>query len=456
MPSDARFRYRSSLEMPVIGMEAEFKVFVDEEEVVPEDYWRTPAAFIDRPLLPRATKSWHLPTGGAIYFDGGVVEVATPVIEIAPQCTARVVRSLWEQIGFLREQFDAWEGRDNHRVRLQAFSTHCNISFELPREERSRTRTIQKFALLLTHLLVVPVIVTAANRRSTGIGVRPRRDRIEITLDFTPDPGLMSASIAFIVGVVREAMTWPSYLVSELDRRGIPQIQEMSPGKHVTRSGWLARPQHFRQNPFTTGIDDVVWATTDGRTLSLRQIALETATHFRKAIRRFADPFSFDLLFSILEGESSSLLDLADRPEAYDDVGRATRWGSVLPEMNNFQSLMRGEQPRRRRSDLSALAPPWRGEASDRRSRVTLPPRVKRRVSERRASAPRESDPRLTRSRYERIFLRLANGKRLTVDGEVMTPLRLKGWYHAVFRSSTGDERTLSLDQLLNIGTWSE
>src|SRR6202140_222091 len=146
---DERFPYASELEMPVIGLEAEFKVFLDEREVAPEKIWRTPATLVDRPLLKRPNKSLQLPTGGALYFDGGVVEVVTPVIEIAPQCTARVVRSLWEQIGFLRDQLDSWEKRSGHRVRLQAFSCHFNISFELSREERGGHRTIQKLALLL-------------------------------------------------------------------------------------------------------------------------------------------------------------------------------------------------------------------------------------------------------------------------------------------------------------------
>src|SRR5688500_11445824 len=213
---DPRFPYRNELEMPVIGLEAEFKVFIDDEETTPEAVWRTPAAFIDTPLLKRTSKSSQLPTGGAIYFDGGVVEVVTPVIEIAPQCTARVVRSLWEQIGFVRDQLDRWETRNGKRVRLEAFSCHFNISYELPREERNRNRTIQKLALLLAHILPVSAMVAGANRRSTGLGVRPRRDRIEITFDFTPDPGLMAATTALLVGVVREVVSWPSYLVSEI------------------------------------------------------------------------------------------------------------------------------------------------------------------------------------------------------------------------------------------------
>src|SRR3954447_26609487 len=164
---DERFPYTSELAMPVIGLEAEFKVFVDDQERTPEEVWRTPAAFIDRPLVRRTNKSLQLPTGGALYFDGGVLEVVTPVIEIAPQCTARVVRSLWEQIGYLRDQLDAWEKRSRKRVRLQAFSCHFNISFELERGERSSDRTIQKLAFLLATLLPVPLIILCANKRST-------------------------------------------------------------------------------------------------------------------------------------------------------------------------------------------------------------------------------------------------------------------------------------------------
>src|SRR6266498_1941186 len=152
--------------MPVIGLEAEFKPFIDDVESAPEEVWRTPAKLVDRPLLKRTNKSLQLPTGGALYFDGGVIEVVTPVIEIARQCTARAVRSLWEQIAFLRDQLDRWEAREERKVRLQAFSCHVNISFELPREERGRDRTVQKLALLLAHLLPVSVIVVGLNRRS--------------------------------------------------------------------------------------------------------------------------------------------------------------------------------------------------------------------------------------------------------------------------------------------------
>ena len=426
--------------MPVIGLEAELKVFVDEKEIVPEDYWRAPAAFIDRPLLHRGTKSSQLPTGGAVYFDGGVLEVVTPVIEIAPQCTARAVRSLWEQIGFVREQLDRWETRSGHRVRLQAFSCHFNISYEIPREERSRDRTIQKLALLLAHLLPVPVIVTGANRASSGVGVRPRRDRIEITFDFIPDPGLMAATTAVIVGIVREVISWPSYRLDQLDARGVPSIAGLTPGRHATRNGWIARASHFPRDPFRTRVDAQVW--TGG--LSLRQLALAIATQFQDSIRNVSDPFSERILFAVLRGELPSLLEFDNRPAGYDDIGRAARWGDALPELHNYDAG-------RRRSDVEEkLAPPWRGEGTDRRAHVTLPPPSQRRTpSDRRASRPATS-PRLARSRYERVFLLLGAGKPLKIGPEVLTPVGVKGWYHAVFRNQRGDERMLSIDQVLD------
>ncbi|HXH39141.1 MAG TPA: hypothetical protein VNN08_10980, partial [Thermoanaerobaculia bacterium] len=73
-----RLLQRTRLEMPVIGMESEFNVWLDEVEVDPREYWGHPGAFIDRPLLPREKTSLQLPTGGAVYFDRGVIEVVTP------------------------------------------------------------------------------------------------------------------------------------------------------------------------------------------------------------------------------------------------------------------------------------------------------------------------------------------------------------------------------------------
>src|SRR5678815_939906 len=117
-------RPRATLDMPVIGMESEFNVWL--VEIDPKPYWRHPGSFIDRPLLPREKSSLQLPTGGAVYFDRGVIEVVTPVIELAPHSTARMVRNLWEQIGFVRDQLTRWGHENGHTVRLKAYSTHYN------------------------------------------------------------------------------------------------------------------------------------------------------------------------------------------------------------------------------------------------------------------------------------------------------------------------------------------
>lgn len=380
---DPRFPYRNELENPVIGMEAEFKVFVDGRETTPEEVWKTPAGFVKPPFLRRTSRSLQLPAGGALYFDGGVIEVVTPVIEIAPQCTARVVRSVWEQIAFLRQQLDDWQRRTGRQVRLQAFSCHFNISFELERTERGRHRTIQKLAYLLAHLLPVPVIVAAGNRRSTGVGVRPRRDRIEITFDFTPDPPLMGAAAAMITGIVRDVISWPSYVTTAIPSE-IPIVGGVAAGRHPTRSGWVMRDYHYPRNPYETGLDERVWQTSRG-VLSLREIAHQTAAAFRDSIAQLSDEGSEKLLFAVLRGDAKSLLDQGDRPSSYDDV-RAPRlpWSEDLP-----------------------------------------------------------------RSEYETVFRNLGAGRRLQIGDDLLEPVAVKGWYHAVMRGSDGEERMLSIDQIL-------
>jgi len=152
----------------------------------------------------------------------------------------------------------------------------------------------------------------------------------------------MIATAALVIGVVREVMTWPSYDVSLLDRLPIPTVEGVSPGKHTTRKGWLTKDFHFPQSPFTSDVDAVTWKVRGHRgPLSLRAIALGTAWYFRRSIRRFADPFSFRMLFSILKGGAPSLLELDDRPSAYDDVGRLCRWGMVLPALKRFDTRRR-------------------------------------------------------------------------------------------------------------------
>jgi hypothetical protein len=336
----ARRLQKTRLKMPVIGMESEFNVWLDEVEINPEPYWKHPSAFIDQPLLKREKTSLQLPTGGAVYFDRGVIEVVTPVIELAPHSTARMVRNLWEQIGFVRDQLTNWGKKNGHTVRLKAYSSHFNISYEIPKSQQNRHRNEKALALLLAYILPVPMMLVASNRRSTGVGVRPRGARIEVTVDFTPDPGLMIAAATLVVGIVREVMTWPSYDLSLLEKLPIPVIGGVVPGKHTTRKGWLTKDFHYPQSPYTSDINAPIWTTQFGEKKTLREIGKETAWFFRRSIRRYSDPFSFRLLFAVLDGRAPSLLELVDRPAAYEDVGRLCRWGSVIHELKNYEAEM--------------------------------------------------------------------------------------------------------------------
>jgi hypothetical protein len=59
-------------------------------------------------------------------------------------------------------------------------------------------------------------------------------------------------------------------------------------------------------------------------------------------------------------------------------------------------------------------------------------------------------DRRLTRSAYEKVFLKLVSGGRLRIGAETYTPVGMIGWDQAVFRrDSDGKRRLLTIDQLL-------
>jgi len=78
-----------------------------------------------------------------------------------------------------------------------------------------------------------------------------------------------------------------------------------------------------------------------------------------------------------------------------------------------------------------------------------------RRSVERRQSPPLAPSPRLTRSAYEKVFLKLGDGRPLRIGEDLLTPVKVKGWYHSIFRDGKGDERLLSIDQLLKyMGSW--
>ena len=59
--------------------------------------------------------------------------------------------------------------------------------------------------------------------------------------------------------------------------------------KHSSRRGWRVTRDSLAQNPFTSDFDAPLWKLRDGRMLSLRAIAAETLTRFRRRIRQISD-----------------------------------------------------------------------------------------------------------------------------------------------------------------------
>jgi hypothetical protein len=319
-----------------------------------------------------------------------VIEVATPAMEIEKGVAARAGRSLWEGVLEVRSALDEWERQTGHDAALMGFSAHYNVSFELPVQDQGRERTVEKLALLLVHILPAPVMLLATNRESTGVGVRPRQNRIEITVDFTPSPALMIATATYIVGVVREVMRWPSFSLEMLQRKEIPQVGGFQAIPHTSRKGWLAHESSFPRSPFKSDIDSDSWELTDGRSATLRQIAGEITHRFWRPIKRISDPFTFRLIGSVIRGRAPSLLDLPSRPQEYEDVGRLCTWDGLFPEKK------------------------------------------------------------LSRSKYERVLIRAIAGRKLKIRGEWCTPVGMRGWSAVVFERDTTPVRvTMPIDSLV-------
>src|SRR5712691_2114426 len=53
----------------VIGLEAEFNLFVNGRRRRPEKIFGDPSRLVRRRMIPRTGKSFQLPAGGAIYFE---------------------------------------------------------------------------------------------------------------------------------------------------------------------------------------------------------------------------------------------------------------------------------------------------------------------------------------------------------------------------------------------------
>src|SRR5438874_6268718 len=309
----------------VIGLEAEFNLLVNGRRRRPEKVFGDPSRLVRRRMIPRTGKSFQLPAGGAIYFDTGVFEVATPIVELEPGCCYRATRLLWEQIRYLRMELDHWAKRHRCQCRLQGFSVHYNFSF--PTARKSKLRNANKLAYLLAHILPAPVILLASNRQSSAVGVRPRRTRVEVTADFTPDPALMLATCAFVARVVQTVLRWEDFDLRQLNCNGIPRITPFRLRKHSSRRGWRVTADSSGRNPFTSDINAPLWKLRDGRILSLRAIAAEILTRFRRQIRRISDSATLEHISAVFAGDARSLLDFPARPDAYDDVGRTIDWG---------------------------------------------------------------------------------------------------------------------------------
>jgi hypothetical protein len=143
-------------------------------------------------------------------------------------------------------------------------------------------------------------------------------------------------------------------------------------------------------------VDSAKWHTRQGERLSLRETAGRTTRQFWPAISALGDPLSLQLIAAVMRGRAPSLLELDDRPEAYDDVGRLCKWNDLFP--------------------------------------VTL----------------------LPRSRYERVLSNAIAGHRVRMSGGWHKPVGMKGWTHIVFRRERdGARHVRSLDEMLaHLDAW--
>ncbi|HEX8077782.1 MAG TPA: hypothetical protein VF511_08205 [Chthoniobacterales bacterium] len=373
----------------VIGLEAEFSLIIDGVRQLPEKVFGTAQRLIRRKMLPRTGRSFQLPSGGAIYFDTGVIEVATPIVELEPGCCYRATRLLWEQIQYLGADLRHWARRQKCSARLQGFSTHYNISFQSDRASAARDAT--QLGYLLAHILPAPVMLLAANRGSTAVGVRPRGKRIEVTADFTPDAALMLATCAFVAGAAGVASAWPDYDLAQLEAHGIPRFAQFRLQKHSSRKGWRVTKKSLAHDPFACDVNAPIWKVRDGRELSLRAIAHETLKPFRARIRRVGDLETLRHIEAVFDGDARSLLDFPERPEAYDDAGHEWNWN------------------RRRMRH-------W------------------------------------PRSAYEKVIHRVIAREPIRIGGKRYVAERMQGWYEVMMREAkTGVRRIFNLDHLAKL-----
>lgn len=312
---------------PVCGIEAEFHSILDGEQWRPEDIFGVPGAVFPSGQVRWRGKPLALPHGGVVYFDRGAIEVVTPPIELSQDASREVVQCLFSEIFWLRQHLDIWEDVTRRSLRMRGYSAHYNISSMI--RTRDTTRQLAHLSYLLCHIITFPVIMLATNHTSTGVGVRPRRNRIEITVDFTPEPKLMTATMALLLGIVSEVMRWKTYTIEELSHRSIPLLSNFCPRRHSSREGWLAHASCFPVNPFTANAFHGIWDTQEHGRLSLSQISESIVSYFWPSIQFFSRDCA-DYIWGLVRGSLQGLRGSATVPDSYENVcgadGKQEQW----------------------------------------------------------------------------------------------------------------------------------
>ena len=212
-----------------------------------------------------------------------------------------------------------------------------------------------------------------------------------MTVDFTPDPALMLGTCAFIAGVVQTVVRWEDFGLRQLARHGVPRIMPFRLRKHSSRRGWRITADSLGRNPFASDINAPLWKVRDGRMLSLRDVAGEILTLFRRRIQQFSDFRTLEHISAVFDGNARSLLDFETRPSGYDDVGRTIDWG-------------------------------------------------RRRMR------------RLSRSKYEKIIHRVISHEPVRIGQKRYRVDRMNGWYQVDCRElGTKRRRTFTLDELVQM-----
>jgi hypothetical protein len=198
----------------------------------------------------------------------------------------------------------------------------------------------------------------------------------------------MMAAAALATGMTLAVLGWSRHALGELRKRVVPVIAGFRPRRHTSRKGWLARADCFPRNPFEADPGVEEWRLTDGRRVSLRQMAREIAAPFRREIRAVTDEAGVEHIFAVFDGGARSLMDFPRRPPRYEDVGRTMDWN-------------------------------------------------------------RRTVRKLPRSAYEKVIHRVLEHRRIRVDGTTYVPERMLGWYEIAFREvRTGRRRVFNLDEL--------